>query len=62
MKYPDSGGGLNLIWENDVKLEIINFTTNHILAKVKEDDGFEWYLNVFMVGLKQVKRRSLGSF
>ncbi|XP_065629326.1 uncharacterized protein LOC136067422 [Quercus suber] len=47
VKYPDSGGGLALIWKNDVKLEVISFTTNHILAKVKEDDGFEWYLTCF---------------
>ena len=47
VKYPNSGGGLALIWKNDVKLEVINFTANHILTKVKEDDGFEWYLTCF---------------
>ena len=47
MKYPDSRGGLALIWKNDVKLEVINCTANHILAKLKEDDGFEWYLTCF---------------
>ena len=47
VKYSDSGGGLALIWKNGVKLEVINFTANHILAKVKEDDDFEWYLTCF---------------
>ena len=25
-------------------LDVINFTNNHILAKVVENDGFVWYL------------------
>lgn len=47
VKYPDSRGGLALIWMNDVKLEVINYATNPILAKVQEDDGFEWFLTCF---------------
>ena len=27
--------------------DVINFTDNHILAKVVEDDGFVWYLTRF---------------
>ena len=33
-----------MIWKNDVQMEVINFTANHVLAKVKEVDGFEWFL------------------
>ena len=47
VKHPNSGGGLALIWKNDVKMEVINFTANHVLAKVKEVDGFEWFLTGF---------------
>ena len=25
----------------------MNFTTNHDLAKVMEEDGFDWYLTYF---------------
>lgn len=28
-------------------IDVINFTANHILAKVTEDDGFTWYLTGF---------------
>lgn len=28
-------------------IDVINFTANHILAKVIEDDGFTWYLTGF---------------
>ena len=34
VKHPDSGGGLAFLWKNDVSLEVINFTSNHVLAKV----------------------------
>ena len=47
VKYPDSGGGLALIWKRDVQLDVFNFTINHILAKVVEDDGFVWWLTCF---------------
>lgn len=47
VKHSDSGGGLALLWKNDVNLEVINFTTNHILAKVMEEDEYEWYLTCF---------------
>ena len=47
VKHPDSGGGLAFLWKNDVRLEVINFTANHVLAKVTEKDGVVWYLTGF---------------
>ena len=47
VKKPDSGGGLALIWKEEVQLEVINYTNNHVLAKVIEDDGFQWFLTGF---------------
>ena len=47
VKKPDSGGGLALIWKNGVKLELINYTANHILVKVREEDDYEWWLTCF---------------
>ena len=47
VKKPDSRGGLALIWKNGVKLELINYTANHILVKVKEEDDYEWWLTCF---------------
>ena len=47
VKKLDSGGGLAFLWKSEVKLEVVNYTDNHILAKVMEEDGFEWYLTGF---------------
>ena len=44
VKKPNSGGGLALLWKEEVTLDVINFTDNHILAKVVENDGFVWHL------------------
>ena len=44
VKKPNSGGGLALLWKEEVTLDVINFTNNHILAKVVENDGFMWHL------------------
>ena len=30
-----------------VQLQLVNYTANHILVKVREDDGFEWWLISF---------------
>ena len=57
VKKPDLGGGLALIWKNEVHIELINFTTNHILVKVKEDDGYEWWLTCFY-GWPDVSQRN----
>ena len=35
------------MWKNNILLEIINFTVNHVLAKITEEDGFIWYLTGF---------------
>ena len=43
MKYPNAGGGLALLWKGDVQLNVINYTANHILAKVVEEDGLVWF-------------------
>ena len=47
VKHPNSGGGLAVIWKNEVQLQLVNYTANHILVKVREDDGFEWWLTSF---------------
>lgn len=47
MKKPHGGGGLALIWKAKVKMEVINFTDHHILARVVEEDGFVWILTCF---------------
>ena len=36
-----------MLWKSKVKLEVINFIENHILARVVEDDGFTWFLTGF---------------
>lgn len=48
MKKPYSGGGIALLWKTDVKLDVINFMENHILAKVVEEDGFVLGFNGFL--------------
>lgn len=45
VKQPDTRGGLAILWKTDVDIELVNFTANHILVKVKEEDGFMWYLS-----------------
>ena len=47
VKYPNSGGGIALLWKECVKLDVINYTANHILAKVVDKDGSWWYLTGF---------------
>lgn len=47
VKKPDSRGRLALLWKHEVMVDVINFTENHILAKVVEEDGFQWYLTYF---------------
>ena len=47
VKKPDSGGRLALVWKEEVRLEVINYTKNHVLAKVVEDNGFQWFLTGF---------------
>ena len=40
VKQPNAGGGLALLWKNDVVMDLINYSPNHILMKVTEEDGF----------------------
>nr|XP_023928295.1 uncharacterized protein LOC112039646 [Quercus suber] len=47
VKKPIGGGGLALIWKEEVKLEVINFTELHILARVVEEYGYAWMLTCF---------------
>lgn len=46
-----------LIWNDEVMIDLINFTANHILVKVREEDGFEWWLIGFY-GWPKVSRRN----
>lgn len=66
MKRSDFGGGLELLLKNDVNLEVINFTINHILAKVTEEDDYEWYLTCFYGWLeaqqKKKSKKAIGTF
>ena len=61
-KNPNSGGGIALIWKREISLDVINFTANHVLAKVVEEDGFEWFLTGFYGWQKQIDERSHGSY
>ena len=47
VKHPDCGGGLAFLWKDGVKLEVINYTANHVLAKVIEEDCFVWFMTGF---------------
>ena len=47
VKKPNFGGGLVLIWKEEVWLEVINYTDNHVLVKVTEDDGYQCFLTGF---------------
>ena len=47
VKHPNLGGGLASIWKNEVQLQLVKYTENHIFFKVREDDGFEWWLTGF---------------
>ena len=46
-KHPNASGGLAFLWKNTIKLEIINYTVNHVMALVMEEAGFKWYLTGF---------------
>ena len=62
MKKPDFGGGLALIWKEEFRLEVINYTDNHVLAKVVEDNGFQWFFYWFLwLAENESKTQVLGS-
>ena len=35
------------MWKPEVHLKVINYIENHILTKVVEEDGMEWFLACF---------------
>ena len=41
VKKPNSGGGLVLLRKVVAKVDVSNFTENHILEKVVEEDNFQ---------------------
>ena len=47
VKYPNTGGGLALLWKDCITVDVINYTANHILAKVVEEDGSVWFISGF---------------
>ena len=59
VKHTDAGGRLAFLWKNTINLKIINYTTNHVLAMIIEEDGFRWFLTGFYGWLEaQKKERS----
>ena len=36
-----------MVWKEEIRLEVINYTDNHVLAKVVENNGFQWFLSGF---------------
>ena len=47
VKQPHAGGGLALLWKKKVVMDLINYSPNHILMKVIEEDGFVWFFTGF---------------
>ena len=47
VKHLDGGGGLAFLWKDDLKLAVVNYTANHVLARVTEEDGFVWFMTGF---------------
>ena len=35
------------LWKDDIKLEVVNYTANHVLAKETEEDGLMWFMTGF---------------
>ncbi|XP_075660868.1 uncharacterized protein LOC142630717 [Castanea sativa] len=59
VKKLDFGGGLALLWKNEMGVDVINYTENHILARVREDDGLVWYLTRFYAWLETTQKSKL---
>lgn len=36
VKKSDSGGGLALLWKDDIRMDLINFTNNHVLTRFQK--------------------------
>lgn len=46
VKQPDTGGGLALIWKEDVKMDLINYTVHHFFGQGSRG---RWLCMVFNV-------------
>ncbi|KAG2712613.1 hypothetical protein I3760_04G135300 [Carya illinoinensis] len=51
------GGGLMLLWDSNVDVEIINFSQRHINAWVGGDGGTRWFLTCFYGPPETVRRK-----
>nr|XP_023910503.1 uncharacterized protein LOC112022157 [Quercus suber] len=47
VKKPGLGGGLAMLWKEDIRLDVFKFSNNQISAWVTESDGFRWLLTGF---------------
>ena len=47
VKQPNAGGGLALLWKKEVVMDLINYSPNHFLMKVIEEDGLVWFFTGF---------------
>ena len=61
VKKLDSDGRLALVWKEEVRLEVINYTDNHVLAKVVEENGFQWFDRVLWLTGSKSKTQVMGS-
>lgn len=41
------GGGLAMLWKEDIRLEVFKFSNNQISTWVTKSDGFRWLLTGF---------------
>ena len=47
VKQPNAWGELALLWKKNVVMDLINYSPNHILKKVNEEDGFVQFFTGF---------------
>ena len=47
VKKSGLGGGLTMLWKEDMRLEVFKSLDNQISAWVTESDGFRWLLTRF---------------
>ena len=47
VKKPGHGGGLALLWKEDIGVDVFNFSDNQISTTVAESDGFQCVLTGF---------------
>ena len=56
VKKPGMGGGLALMWKEEVRLDIFKFFENQVSTVVTESDGFQWVLTGFYGWLETYER------